>query len=263
MANIRSTHAETPAAFPIDQHVESRPLEPFLWKLLLLSAMAYFVWNENISIDIGFCSIRKSEISAQLGRHSLDFFGLLGITSRSEAGVRIEDEAFDNLTFAIDPGYARRYQIDEVTVGECRDKCRLFVKRYSPVAIAEMRRYRVPASILLAQSLLASNAGCDIQAQTTHNFFLRSCEAPACKLEHQGTDEASIDVFPNLWGSFRAQSLFFKNADLYTSLFENGTRDPRTWARALDAAGYSTDPQYGAKLLSIIQSMKLDAFDAP
>jgi hypothetical protein len=261
MANIRPSHTETPVSFPMDQQVESPQLESFCWKLLLLSAMAYFVWSEKISIDIGFFSIRKAELRDQFERQSADFFGLLGFDSRSETGVRLDEEVFQNTTFAIDPSYAHRKHIDEITVDQCREKCRLFVKRYSPVAIAEMRRYGVPASILLAQSLLASDAGCDEQVQSCNNFFLRTCDNSFCKRQHIALGDDALDVFPNLWGSFRAQSLFFKNAEVFAYLIERHNHDPHTWAKALDTTGYSTDPLYGAKLRALVKSMSLEVFD--
>lgn len=263
MANIRPTLEERPASVSLDQSIESRSLESFLWKLLMLSALAYFVWSEKISIDIGFVAIRKAELSDQFERHSADFFGLLGIASKSGTGVRLEEDALNNLTFAIDPTYARRYHTDDETIRQSHEKCRLFIKRFSPVAIAEMRRYGVPASILLAQSLLASDAGTDVQALESNNFFLRTCQDDNCKALHftrAGGEEGS-DVFSNLWGSFRAQSLFFKNSETYNRLMDGRNADYSTWARALDVFGYAADPQYGAKILALVKSLDLESFD--
>ncbi len=262
MANIRPTRAKTPAAFPSDQTTGNRELEPFFWKLLLLSAMAYFVWSEKVSIDIGFVAIRKAELSDQFERQTTDFFGLLGLGSKSGAGVRIEEGAVNNLTFVLDPGYAHRYQIDDETVRQSREQCRQFVKQFSPVAIAEMRRFGVPASILLAQSLLASDAGADALTLQTNNFFLRTCHNEPCRAKHTDlAGDVEVDVFPNLWGSFRAQSVFFKNADGFRTLLDRRNQNAHTWAKALDVLGYSTDPEYGAKILTLVKSMDLESFD--
>ncbi len=246
---------------PVEEKVES-----FLWKLLLLSALAYFVWSERISIQIGPMTIRKTEVVEQLSRHKTDFLSLIGFQSHSTPSVVLEGDIADNLTFAIDPTYAERHGIEAATVQRSMQQCAFFVKRFSPVAIAEMRKYGVPASILLAQALLASNAGEAAVARETNNYFQRNCTLPHCQADHfpdpkDLENTALLDIYPNLWGSFRAQSHFFQHTEPYANLIQAGEMDFGVWANTLAVTGYSTDDQYAAKLLALIHALQLRSFD--
>jgi len=256
------------ASYHIEADDYGHKLESLLWKLLLLSALAYFVWSDAISIGLGPVSIEKTEMQRHFEQQKTDLFGLLGFYNGKGRSIQLEEEALDNLTFVIDPSYAGRFAITEEQVQENMQRCSLFVKRFSPVAVAEMRRYGVPASIMLAQALLASNAGDDPISRETNNFFFRSCQPTSCNAAHfsdLASDEdqaAVIDVYPNLWGSFRAQSLFLKQTVPFSGLFQLEKNDFRAWAMGLQSGGYSMDVRYGDKLIAIIQGLQLEAFDA-
>ena len=243
-----------------DSISEEALLENFLWKLLLLTAMAYFVWSEKIAINIGPFSIQKTEIEQEFSLQKTGLLTLLGFNTEPRYGVMLESDLVDNLTFAIDPSFAKRHNINAATVDQRMQQCSLFVKRFRPVAIAEMRRFGIPASILLAQALLASNAGEDEIACKTNNFFLRNCSDPDCALDHEMApasleDAAFVEVFPNLWGSFRSQSLYLRGTEPFSNLLG---KDFQTWANALELSGYSTDPAYGKKLIALIYALKLN-----
>jgi hypothetical protein len=215
------------ASYRFESAPAEEKVESFLWKLLLLSALAYFVWSETISIQVGPMSIRKTEVVSQFSRHKTDFLSLIGFQSRATSGVVLEGDVAGNLTFLIDPTYAARHGVDAATVQQRMQQCAFFVKRFSPVAIAEMRKYGVPASILLAQALLASNAGEAAEAKETNNYFQRNCTLPHCQADHfpdpkDLENTVLLDIYPNLWGSFRAQSQFFQNNEPYANLLQAG-----------------------------------------
>ncbi len=255
------------AAHPYEAAPVENKLESFLWKLLLLSALAYFVWTDAISIGIGPMSIEKTAMQRHTGQQNSDLFSLLGFSREKQRPIQLEEGAWDNLTPVIDPGYAARFSVPNEQVEQAVERCSVFVKRFSPVAIAEMRRYGVPASVMLAQALLASNAGEDPICRETNNYFLRSCQPTACKAAHftdlESMDDMAteVDVFPNLWGSFRAQSLFLKQTAPFSALFQLPRNDCRAWALGLESGAYSCDTQYGEKLLAVIQGLGLEAFD--
>ena len=267
MSGIRPTEGTIgAAAYHWAPSRDENRLEPFFWKLLCLSALAYFVWSDTISIGIGPLSIQKTDIQRHLAHQKTDFFTLMGFYDEKRAVILLDEADLDNLSFAIDPTCAERYGIGEAQVQEHMQRCSLFVKHFSPVAIAEMRRYGVPASILLAQALLASNAGANEMAVKTNNFFQRVCQSTHCNAIHftdPDVDDPAmqVDAFSNLWESFRAQSLFLRRTAPYSSLFQLGRKDYKSWAEGLAAGGYSPDEQYGGKLLAIIQSLHLEAFD--
>lgn len=255
------------ASYHIEAPDHTYKLEPFLWKLLLVSALAYFVWSDTISIDFGPISIEKAGMQHQVTQPKTDLFGLLGFEHENNSDLRLDEGALDNLSFVLDPTYAARFGISGEQVQAHMERCSIFVKRFSPVAIAEMRRYGVPASLLLAQALLASDAGDNPICRETNNFFLRSCQPAACTVEHfadlESTDQVIlVDEYPNLWGSFRAQSIFLKHTAPFSDLFQVDKNDYRTWAKGLESGGYSMDAEYGKKLIAIIQGLQLEHFDA-
>lgn len=249
-----------------DQRFQNQ-MESFLWKLLMLSALAYFVWSDTISIGIGPISIQKTEMGRRLAQRKTDILGVLGFEGKQQNAILLEENELDNLSFALDPGAAARFELSSDQVDMQILRCSQFVKNFSPIAIAEMRRYGVPASILLAQALLASNAGELPLARETNNFFLRPCQSSACKYQHfedlETADEAAVmDVFPNLWGSFRAQSLYLRQTASFSNLFQGKKMDCQEWAEGLQNGGCNADRQYGKKLLAVIQALQLEAFDA-
>lgn len=267
MSAIRSSQkGKNAASFRFEVAPEEKKMEPFLWKLLMLTALTYFIWSEKISIDIGPFSVRKTMVEQQFSQRKTDFMSLLGFHETRNTGVLLDNQVIDNLTFALDPTYQERYEIPGDVVQPRMERCALFVKRFSPVAIAEMRCYGIPASILLAQALLASDAGENDQSVKANNFFQRPCKAGQCRSDHfplTVDPEATglMDVFPNLWGSFRAQSLYLKNTAPYAILVSAGNHDYRKWADYLNKAGYSTDAQYGEKLVALVYSLHLDRYD--
>lgn len=139
-----------------------------------------------------------------------------------------------------------------------------YVQRFAPVAQAEMNKFGIPASIILAQALLESEAGNSELAVEANNHFGIKCFSKKCKKDHcmNATDDTHKDFFikySNAWSSFRAHSKFLKGTPRYASLFKK--KDYRSWAKGLAAAGYATDKQYGDKLIRIIETMKLDQYD--
>lgn len=143
---------------------------------------------------------------------------------------------------------------------------REYVDRFAPVAVAEMRRYGIPASIKLAQALLESQAGGSKLARQTNNHFGLKCFSQKCDAGHcvNHGDDSHKDFFikyPNAWGSYRAHSELLKNGARYRNLFKYRQDDYISWAKGLAAAGYATDPQYADKLIAIVQDLQLDRYD--
>lgn len=246
--------------------------EQVLWKLLLVTALTYLVWSDNISIILGPVSL--SEATEQAGGERVkaaifDFSaGREKKTRRlTEAEVVLPPGALNNVTFAIDPAFGRRYGIAANEMENRLAKCRGYVERYAPLAVAEMEQYGIPASITLAQGLLESDAGESKLARKTNNHFGIKCFSKRCKSGHCAnfTDDSHKDFFvryAQAKGSFRAHSQFLKKSSRYRDLFELEPADYRGWARGLAKAGYATDKQYGDKLIAIIQTLGLDRFDS-
>jgi flagellum-specific peptidoglycan hydrolase FlgJ len=139
-----------------------------------------------------------------------------------------------------------------------------YIKTFGTIAKEEMRKYKIPASITLAQGILESSSGRSELTRQSNNHFGIKC--------HKGWDGRKVyhdddrrgecfRAYDNPATSFRDHSLFLVNRDRYKSLFQLKQGDYIAWARGLSRAGYATDRRYPAKLIALIEKYQLDKFD--
>lgn len=139
-----------------------------------------------------------------------------------------------------------------------------YVGKYSRLAITEMKRTGVPASVTLAQGILESGSGQSVLAKKANNHFGIKCHNDwKGKKFFQDDDTAGecFRVYPNADASFRDHSDFLRFRDRYRFLFELEPTDYKGWAAGLSKAGYATDPAYASKLIGIIEEYDLSRFD--
>jgi flagellum-specific peptidoglycan hydrolase FlgJ len=122
-------------------------------------------------------------------------------------------------------------------------KVRIYIKRFSKVAQAEMLKYGVPASVKMAQGIMESWAGQQPATIASNNHF--------------GTPLAGRN-YDSAWESWRVHSMLLR--EQYTKLFENGT-SYKKWAKDLKASGYSKDRNYDKKLIDFIEQYQLYQLD--
>ena len=212
----------------------------------------------------------KSETSQQLGWGSLP--GLIRNTvskGNVSTNAKVTNEeavaAYPNIRFLLFPEMAKSANLNESAINSINNKCKAYARRFAPVAMAEMGRYGVPASITVAQAILHSNAGDDPLAAKSNNHFGIRCfskECPKGHCSHHGTQahKSFYRNFNTAWESFRAHSLLLTNKK-YEHLLKLDKKDYQGWAKGLQKAGYSKDPQYAAKLIRIIEAMQLVELD--
>lgn len=173
---------------------------------------------------------------------------------------------FANLAFILNPTYAERKNIAKEIVLEKQETVFRYIKRYADVAVAEMEKYGIPASITLAQGLLESDAGESRLARSNNNHFGIKCFSKNCRKGHCAnfTDDSHKDFFrkySNVWESYRAHSTFLQRKR-YVHLQKLGTTNYVGWAHGLKEAGYATDRKYANKLIQIIETLNLDKYDS-
>lgn len=138
-----------------------------------------------------------------------------------------------------------------------------YIRKYAAVAVSEMYRSGVPASITLAQGLLESNAGQSTLATKGNNHFGIKChdwKGKSMKHDDDAKGEC-FRVYDDPFASFRDHSDFLRYWDRYKFLFENRPTDYKAWANGLKKAGYATDPAYPTKLINLIEDNDLQKFD--
>jgi LysM repeat protein len=139
----------------------------------------------------------------------------------------------------------------------------VYIKRYSDLAVAQMRKYKIPASITLAQGLLESGAGMGRLASEGNNHFGIKCHEWEGKKMYQKDDGPNdcFRVYRNVEESFEDHSKFLAERPRYAVLFKLNPRDYQAWARGLKKCGYATDPNYPNKLIKLIEDYELYRFD--
>ena len=139
-----------------------------------------------------------------------------------------------------------------------------YITRYAPIAVSEMYRSGVPASITLAQGLLESGAGASRLATEGNNHFGIKCHRTWKGKTMRADDDAPNEcfrVYESAEESFRDHSDFLRYSDRYKFLFEFETTDYKSWANGLRKAGYATDPGYPSKLIKYIEDLRLWKYD--
>ncbi len=139
-----------------------------------------------------------------------------------------------------------------------------YVKKYSAIAVSEMQRSGVPASITLAQGILESRSGLSSLATEGNNHFGIKCHRNWTGRTMRVNDDAPNEcfrVYKSAEESFRDHSDFLRYQDRYKSLFELKITDYKGWAQGLKKAGYATDPAYAGKLIKIIEDYSLYRYD--
>ncbi|WP_439152189.1 glucosaminidase domain-containing protein [Winogradskyella sp.] len=138
-----------------------------------------------------------------------------------------------------------------------------YIKIYADIAMVEMRRSKIPASITLAQGILESASGRGRLAVEANNHFGIKCHGwKGKKIYHD--DDRSQECFRKYnyaKSSYEDHSEFLTTRKRYSKLFELKPNDYKGWAKGLKAAGYATDRKYPAKLISLIERYQLYKYD--
>ncbi|MBO4590863.1 MAG: glucosaminidase domain-containing protein [Bacteroidaceae bacterium] len=140
-----------------------------------------------------------------------------------------------------------------------------YVRQYKDLAIEQMKKYNIPASITLAQALLESGAGQSELARESNNHFGIKCHNWSGKKVYHD-DDASDDcfrVYKSVRDSYEDHSIFLSTSQRYRPLFKLKNTDYVGWAQGLKLAGYATNPSYADRLINIIESYNLDQYDVP
>ena len=139
-----------------------------------------------------------------------------------------------------------------------------YFDQYRDLAIEQMQKYRIPASITLAQGVLESGAGRSELARTANNHFGIKCNNGWTGPTAYHDDDARGECFrayDNAYRSYVDHSVFLTTSPRYRSLFNLKITDYKGWAKGLKRCGYATSPVYASKLIDIIEVYQLYQYD--
>lgn len=138
-----------------------------------------------------------------------------------------------------------------------------YIERFSPLAVEHQQRYEIPASIILAQGLLESAAGRSDLAVKGNNHFGIKCHKDwrgDRMLRNDDAPDECFRVYNSPEESYEDHSRFLLR-ERYRPLFQLEVTDYQGWARGLRKCGYATDPNYAARLITIIERYALYNLD--
>ena len=139
-----------------------------------------------------------------------------------------------------------------------------YIAKYKELAIRQMKKYKIPASIILAQACLESADGRSTLATKANNHFGIKCHSSWKGKTYRKDDDRRNECFrkyPTIEDSYKDHSEFLKNGKRYSKLFSLPLRDYRKWAKGLKEAGYATNPHYAEVLIKIIEDYQLYRYD--
>lgn len=139
-----------------------------------------------------------------------------------------------------------------------------YLQKYASLAVKEMQRSGVPASITLAQGMLESSYGNSELAVKANNHFGIQCHDDWTGKSYEHMDAGELRQFrqyKSVLESYADHSDFLANKSRYSALFKLDRTDYKAWANGLKQAGYAEDPDYASKLIRMIEMFRLYEYD--
>ena len=166
--------------------------------------------------------------------------------------------------FILNSCHATRHTITPVSHGIPAGTASDYIDKYKALAISEMKRTGVPASITLAQGLIESGMGKGTLAVEANNHFGIKChdnwDGPTIRHDDDRRNEC-FRKYRTPEESFRDHSDFLRQTPRYSFLFNLPVTDYKGWARGLRKAGYATNPDYAGMLIERIEQYELYRYD--
>ena len=139
-----------------------------------------------------------------------------------------------------------------------------YINTYKDIAIAEMKRSGIPASVTLAQGILETECGNSDLVKKSNNHFGIKCKSTWTGESVTHTDDAPNECFrkySNPSDSYKDHSDYLKSTPRYANLFQLNPSDYKGWAYGLKKAGYATNPRYPEIVISNIEKYHLQQYD--
>ena len=153
-----------------------------------------------------------------------------------------------------------------ITLSAQKTATLIYIDQYKEIAIKEMKRTGIPASITLAQGIVESNSGESNLALNFNNHFGIKCKTDwkgETTYQDDDSKQECFRAYPNANASFIDHSNFIKTRPNYAPLFQLDSVDDSAWAIGLKKAGYATASDYANKLMKVIDDYKLSQFNFP
>ncbi len=138
-----------------------------------------------------------------------------------------------------------------------------YIETYNNMAMKEMTRTGIPASITLSQACLESdNGNSTLSAKGNNHFGIKCHDWQGGKMYHDDDEkDECFRKYKSAYESYVDHSMFLTTKTRYESLFDLKPGNYKGWARGLQKAGYATSNKYSSLLIKIIEENDLQSFD--
>lgn len=153
--------------------------------------------------------------------------------------------------------------IGSITKAQPADDIIAYINTYKQLAMEEMHRTGIPASITLAQGIHETSAGKSVLVLKSNNHFGIKCKSYWTGKKVYHDDDARGECFRSYDSaiySYRDHSDFLKAGERYAFLFDLDPTDYKSWAQGLKKAGYATNPKYAPVLIRLIEEYNLQQY---
>jgi LysM repeat protein len=138
-----------------------------------------------------------------------------------------------------------------------------YINTYKEMAMEEMQRTGIPASIILAQGIHETEAGTSELVRKSNNHFGIKCKDTWTGAVVYHDDDARGECFRSYTSpldSYKDHSDFLRNSPRYQFLFKLDPLNYEAWAHGLKKAGYATNYRYSLILIKLIQDYSLQQY---
>ena len=152
----------------------------------------------------------------------------------------------------------------QIAFAEQRKEVLDYINKYKDIAVTEMVRSKIPASVTLAQGIHESNCGRSPLASNANNHFGIKCKDEWDGKKFYMKDDAPNEcfrVYEHAEASYADHSDFLLTRPRYAGLFQLPITDYKGWANGLKSYGYATNPKYAQILINTIEEYNLDQYD--
>ena len=226
------------------------------YKIGFLSLAAIFVLKSNFNFTINTpnsaMAISYDEEGPPISKDEA-WFSHLPVLTASETKVEKPKKKVNANPFA---------PVDSDDLNTLETKT--YIRRFAKIAVNEMHKYGVPASIKMAQGIIESRNGKSRLAKSNNNHFGIKCFSKRCGKGHCANfnDDHHKDFFrkyETVWEGWRSHSRLLSSGR-YKKLQKYGI-DYIQWSEGLKQLGYATDKNYDRKLIKTIEKYKLYVLD--
>jgi len=154
--------------------------------------------------------------------------------------------------------------IGQVSFAQTKLTRKEYIETFKWIAVREMQRSGIPASITMAQACLESENGNSELSQKSNNHFGIKCKSDWTGGRSFHDDDEKNECFRkynSVEDSYVDHTDYLVNTKRYKYLFNLSNTDYNAWAKGLREAGYATDPQYAQRLIKIIEDEELHSLD--